>query len=125
MNDKPRLDPKPPRNDPGRRPSQALAKEALIDDHTAWFRRQSPPGEVIGASHPAHVNLDDKVTLLGYDLDRQVTRPGQQVQVIVFVAGYIVRAVGIGKKRDGVYVVPPRNTRRKSLDATIINAQRL
>lgn len=30
MMDKPRLDPKPPRDDPGRRPSQALAREALI-----------------------------------------------------------------------------------------------
>lgn len=30
MNDKPRLEPKPPRNDPDRRPSQNLAREALI-----------------------------------------------------------------------------------------------
>jgi hypothetical protein len=30
MNDKPRLEPKPPRNDPDRRPSQAIAREALI-----------------------------------------------------------------------------------------------
>lgn len=30
MMDKPRLDPKPPRDDPGRRPSQAMAREALI-----------------------------------------------------------------------------------------------
>ena len=30
MNEKPRLDPKPPRNDPGRRPSQQLAKNALM-----------------------------------------------------------------------------------------------
>ena len=31
MTNKPRLDPKPPRNDPDRRPSQNLAREALID----------------------------------------------------------------------------------------------
>ena len=30
MIEKPRLNPKPPRNDPGRRPSQAMAKEALM-----------------------------------------------------------------------------------------------
>lgn len=30
MTDKPRLNPKPPRDDPGRRPSQTLAREALI-----------------------------------------------------------------------------------------------
>jgi hypothetical protein len=30
MNDKPRLEPKPPRNDPDRRPSQQLAREALM-----------------------------------------------------------------------------------------------
>jgi len=42
MTDKPRLNPKPPRDDPGRRPSQTLAREALIggtqgagEEHTA------------------------------------------------------------------------------------------
>lgn len=30
MNEKPRLEPKPPRDDPGRRPSQTLAREAIM-----------------------------------------------------------------------------------------------
>jgi hypothetical protein len=45
-----------------------LVKALVVDPHTAWFRRRSPVGQVVGVQHPARVNLDDKVLFLGYDL---------------------------------------------------------
>jgi hypothetical protein len=61
-----------------------VAKITLVDPATAWFRSQSPPGEVIGASHPAQVNLDDRVTFLGYDLDRDVVQAGERVRLTLY-----------------------------------------
>jgi hypothetical protein len=61
-----------------------LAKIALIDPATTWFRSQSPPGEVIGVSHPARVNLDDRVLFLGYDLDRDVVQAGGRVRLTLY-----------------------------------------
>jgi len=56
----------------------------LADPHTSWFRRQSPPGQVLGISHPAGVNLEDQVLFLGYDLDREVVRAGQPVRLTLY-----------------------------------------
>jgi hypothetical protein len=61
-----------------------LVKMLLVDSYTTWFRRQSPQSEVIGASHPLQVSLDDKVMLLGYDLDREVAQAGQRVGLTLY-----------------------------------------
>ena len=59
-------------------------KVLLVDPHTSWFRRQSPPGQVLGISHPARVSLEDQVLFLGYDVDREVVRAGQPVRLTLY-----------------------------------------
>ena len=61
-----------------------LGKVLLVDPYTSWFRRQSRPGEVLGVSHPAHVNLEDQVLFLGYDLDRETVLAGQRVRLTLY-----------------------------------------
>jgi hypothetical protein len=62
-----------------------VAKIAVIDPHTDWFRRESPPGQVLGAQHPMHVRLDDNVVFLGYDLvGPGRVRPGGLLQVRLY-----------------------------------------
>ncbi|MFC2046327.1 hypothetical protein ACFLTC_02260, partial [Chloroflexota bacterium] len=61
-----------------------LLKELVIDPHTTWFRRHSLPGEVSGVSHPAQVNVADKVLFLGYDLDRDTARAGERVRLTLY-----------------------------------------
>ena len=45
-----------------------VAKVGVVDPHTTWFRRESPPNQVIDAQHPMYVPLEDNVLFLGYDL---------------------------------------------------------
>jgi len=61
-----------------------LIKGLVVDPQTGWFRRLSPPGQVIGAQHPLHVNLDDRFWLLGYDLDQGVVAQGGWLRVVVY-----------------------------------------
>lgn len=62
-----------------------LAKVLVVDPHTTWFRRRSPVGQVVGVQHPAHVNLDDKVLFLGYDLvSGDTVRQGEDLHVRLY-----------------------------------------
>jgi len=61
-----------------------LVKEGLIGPHTFWFRLQSPPGQVIGVQHPAHIRLGDQAFFLGYDLDRDAIAAGQTITVRLY-----------------------------------------
>ncbi len=58
--------------------------KVLVVDSTTWFRRQSPPGEVLGATHQTQIVLDDRVLFLGYDLDRDAVRAGQRVRLTLY-----------------------------------------
>jgi hypothetical protein len=59
-------------------------KLLLVDPHTGWFRRSSPPGQVSGVQHPLQVNLGDQVWLLGYDLDRDQVAQGGALRVVLY-----------------------------------------
>ncbi len=61
-----------------------LVKVAIIDPYTTLFRRRSPAGQVIGVEHPAHVNLDDKVLFLGYDLASDTVRQGEALHLRLY-----------------------------------------
>jgi hypothetical protein len=61
-----------------------VAKEGLIDPYTTWFRKASPPGEVLGVQHPAQVNLGDEVMFLGYDVSSEEVAAGGDVQVTLY-----------------------------------------
>ena len=58
-----------------------VAKEAFIGPYTNWFRVHSPPGQVTGVQHPAHVLLGDQATFLGYDLEGNAPGQGSPVTV--------------------------------------------
>ena len=57
---------------------------AVVDPLTPWFRRHSPPGQVIGVQHPARMNFDDRIALLGYDLWGEPAKPGDKVHVRLY-----------------------------------------
>ena len=59
-------------------------RAALVDPFTTWFRRHSPPGEVIGVQHPARLNFDGRVELLGYDLWGEPAKPGDDIHVRLY-----------------------------------------
>ena len=61
-----------------------LLKVLLIDPHTGWFRRQSPPGQVIGAQHDLRLDLDGRFWLLGYDLSSEQVSQGGTLQVVLY-----------------------------------------
>ncbi|HJX38811.1 MAG TPA: hypothetical protein VJ714_09430, partial [Anaerolineae bacterium] len=61
-----------------------VAKEGLIDPHTTWFRKTSPPGEVLGVQHPAEVNLGSEVLLLGHDVSSGEVVAGGDLQVTLY-----------------------------------------
>jgi hypothetical protein len=61
------------------------AKVAWVDPYTTWFRRESPPNQVIGVQHPMSIRLEDNVLFQGYDLiGPEVIRPGQLMQVRLY-----------------------------------------
>jgi hypothetical protein len=61
-----------------------LVKGLVVDPHTGWFRRESPPNQVSGVQHPLRVNLDDRFWLLGYDLDRDRVAQGDTLRVVLY-----------------------------------------
>jgi hypothetical protein len=62
-----------------------FGKVSIIDPHTTWFRRESPPERVLDAEHPMHVPMDDNVLFLGYDLvSEEVVRSGELLQVRLY-----------------------------------------
>jgi hypothetical protein len=62
-----------------------FGKVGFIDPHTTWFRRQSPPDQVVGVQHLMHVPMEDNVLFLGYDLvGNEVIRGGELLQVRLY-----------------------------------------
>jgi hypothetical protein len=61
-----------------------LLKVLVVDPHTGWFRRESPPGQVSGVQHPLRVNLDDRFWLLGYDLNRDRVPQGGALRLTLY-----------------------------------------
>jgi hypothetical protein len=84
------------------------AKVAWVDPHTTWFRRESPPNQVIGVQHPMSVRLEGNVLFQGYDLvGPEVLRPGQLMQVRLYwqatgpVSGDYVSFIHLDAPPDG------------------------
>jgi hypothetical protein len=61
-----------------------LLKLFVVDPYTDWFRRYSPPGQVIGVQHPLHINLGNRFWLLGYDLNRMQIAQGDILEVVLY-----------------------------------------
>ncbi len=61
-----------------------LLKVVVIDPQTTWFRRHSPPGQVLGVQHPMRVDLNGHFWLLGYDLEREQVAQGSAVRVVLY-----------------------------------------
>jgi hypothetical protein len=61
-----------------------LIKAVIIDPHTTWFRKSSPPGRVLGVQHPHHINLEDEVLFLGYDIGSESVVPGGTLHVTLY-----------------------------------------
>jgi hypothetical protein len=61
-----------------------LAKEGYIDPRTDWFRKSSPPGQVLGVEHAAQVKLDEEVMFLGYDLSSESVVAGGSLEVTLY-----------------------------------------
>lgn len=55
-----------------------------IDPFTPWFRRDSLPGQVIGVQHPARINFEGKIALLGYDLWGEPATQGDRIHVSLY-----------------------------------------
>jgi len=61
-----------------------LVKEGFIDPRTTWFRKSSPPGQVLGVEHPAQVKLGDEALFLGYDLSNESVVAGGSLEVTLY-----------------------------------------
>jgi len=61
-----------------------LVKEGFIDPYTNWFRKSSPPGQVLGVEHDAQVKLGDDVLFLGYDLTGDNVVAGGSLEVTLY-----------------------------------------
>jgi hypothetical protein len=56
------------------------------EDHVrfGWIEVQALPGEV---PNLISINFDDKMVLVGYDLDRRVVRPGEEITLMLYWRG--------------------------------------
>ena len=61
-----------------------LLKVLVVDPRSEWFRRQSPPEQVAGAGHALRVNLDERVWLLGYDVEGDHVRAWDALRVVLY-----------------------------------------
>jgi hypothetical protein len=61
-----------------------LVKEGFIDPRTTWFRKSSPPGQVLGVDHPAQVKLGGEALFLGYDLSSESVVAGGDLEVTLY-----------------------------------------
>jgi len=61
-----------------------LVKEGFVDTHTTWFRKTSPPGQVLGVEYPARVNLGNEVLFLGHDLSSERIVAGDRLDVRLY-----------------------------------------
>jgi hypothetical protein len=61
-----------------------LVKTGFIDPYTRWFRRSSPPGQVLGVQYPSQINLGDDVVFLGYDISSENVASGDTLSVTLY-----------------------------------------
>jgi len=61
-----------------------LVKAGVIDRYTTWFRKSSPPGEVLGVGYPSKVNLEDEMMFLGYDMSTESVEPGDSLPLTLY-----------------------------------------
>jgi hypothetical protein len=62
-----------------------LVKTWFVDPYTTWFRKSSPPGEVLGVQHPAQINVNDEVLFMGYDLNSDSVAAGDELRVTLYL----------------------------------------
>jgi hypothetical protein len=64
-----------------------LFKVGLVDHQHDWFRRTSPPGQVLGAQYSlasAPVDFGHHIQLLGYDLPQDKVRAGDALPLTLY-----------------------------------------
>jgi hypothetical protein len=64
-----------------------VLKVGLIDRQHNWFRRTSPPGQVLGAEYALEdrgISFGQSVQLLGYDLPHANVRAGEQLPLTLY-----------------------------------------
>ncbi len=61
-----------------------LAQVTYVAPRTTWFRELSPPGTVAGVQHPRSDVLGGKVSLLGYDLVRNLPPQGETLGLTLY-----------------------------------------
>ncbi len=59
-------------------------KVGWVEPHTSLFRVYSPYGVALPATHKTALAVGDRVKLLGYDLDREVVRQGEELRVRLY-----------------------------------------
>lgn len=61
-----------------------LLKTLWVEPYTYWFRRYSPPEQVLGIEHPLDVDFGGEVRLLGYDLESDAAQQGEMARVTLY-----------------------------------------
>ncbi len=61
-----------------------LLKIGFVDPYTTWFRKSSPPGQVLGVQHPSQIDLGDEVLFLGYDISSESVTPGDSLSLTLY-----------------------------------------
>ena len=59
-------------------------KSLVIDPQDDCMRYTSPPGEALAAQHQTHVNFENQIELLGYDLPQRQVRAGKTFPVTLY-----------------------------------------
>ncbi len=62
-------------------------KVGLVDQHHDWFRRTSPPGQVLGMQHSLvdeAIDFGHHIQLLGYDLPKAQVRAGDTLPLTLY-----------------------------------------
>ena len=62
-------------------------KVGWVDGQHDWFRRSSPPGQVLGAQHSLadeRVDFGHHIQLLGYDLPKPAVRAGEELSLVLY-----------------------------------------
>jgi hypothetical protein len=62
-------------------------KVGVVDGQHDWFRRSSPPGQVVGAQHSLvdeRVDFGHHIELLAYDLPNTVARAGEKLSLVLY-----------------------------------------
>ncbi len=55
-----------------------------VEDISTWVKVKPPGSEQLSIQHPLHVNLGDRVTLLGYDVRPEAVQPGQPLDLTLY-----------------------------------------